>query len=95
MIKFFRRQNILTLVDGAHAVGGIELNLKKLNPDFYLLNTHKWFYTHRSSCLLYVRKDLQKLIHPIITSFGYLQSFQNKFFWLGTKDYSPYLTISD
>lgn len=95
MIQYFRQKNILTLVDGAHAIGGIELNLKDLNPDFYLTNAHKWLYTHRSACLLYVRKDLQKLIHPMITSFGYLQSFQNEFFWLGTKDYSPYLTISD
>ncbi|UJR20298.1 hypothetical protein I4U23_023429 [Adineta vaga] len=95
MIKFFRSKGILTLVDGAHAIGGIELDLKKLNPDFYITNTHKWLYTHRSSCVLYVNKDLQKLIHPIITSFGYLQSFQDEFFWLGTKDYSAYLTISD
>ncbi|CAF3087981.1 unnamed protein product [Rotaria sp. Silwood2] len=95
MIKYFRNQGILTLIDGAHAVGAIELNLSKLDPDFYLSNTHKWLYNHRSACLLYVKKDLQNLIHPIITSFGYLQSFQNEFFWLGTKDYSSYLTISD
>ena len=95
MIEYYRQQNILTIVDGAHAIGAIELNLTKLNPDFYLTNTHKWLYTHRSSCVLYVKKELQKLIHPIITSFGYLQSFQNEFFWLGTKDYSPYLTIPD
>jgi len=95
MIKYFRTKGILTLVDGAHAIGAIELDLNKIDPDFYLTNTHKWLYTHRSSCLLYVKKDLQKLIHPIITSFGYLQSFQSEFFWLGTKDYSSYLTISD
>ncbi|CAF0773865.1 unnamed protein product [Adineta ricciae] len=95
MIKYFRGKGILTLVDGAHALGGIELDLKKLDPDFYVTNTHKWLYTQRSSCLVYVRKDLQKLIHPIITSFGYLQSFQSEFFWLGTRDYSAYLTISD
>lgn len=95
MIKYFRQQGILTLIDGAHAVGAIELDLKRLDPDFYLSNAHKWLYSHRSACLLYVKKDLQNLIHPIITSFGYLQSFQNEFFWLGTKDYSSYLTISD
>ncbi|CAM2723129.1 unnamed protein product [Rotaria socialis] len=95
MIKYFRQQGILTLIDGAHAVGAIQLDLKKLDPDFYLSNTHKWLYNHRSACLLYVKKDFQKLIHPTITSFGYLQSFQNEFFWLGTKDYSSYLTISD
>lgn len=95
MIEYYRQQNILTVVDGAHAIGAIPLNLTKLNPDFYLTNTHKWLYTHRSSCVLYVKKDLQKFIHPIITSFGYLQSFQDEFFWLGTKDYSAYLTIPD
>ena len=95
MIDFFRQRDILTLVDGAHAVGAIELDLKKLNPDFYVSNTHKWLHNHRSAALLYVKKDFQKLIHPIITSMGYLQSFQDEFFWLGTKDYSPYLTITD
>ncbi|CAF1346302.1 unnamed protein product [Adineta ricciae] len=95
IIKYFRQKGILTVVDGAHAIGAIPIDLKKLDPDFYVTNAHKWLYTHRSACLLYVKKDLQDLIHPIITSFGYLQSFQEDFFWLGTKDYSSYLTISD
>ncbi|CAF1375914.1 unnamed protein product [Adineta steineri] len=95
MIKFFREKGILTLVDGAHAIGAIPIDLKKLDPDFYITNAHKWLYTHRSASLLYVKKDFQNLIHPIITSFGYLQPFQDEFFWLGTKDYSAYLTISD
>ena len=95
MIEYFRQQNILTLIDGAHAIGAIHLNLTDLNPDFYLSNNHKWFYSHRSSAFLYVKKNLQSLIHPIITSFGYLQSFQDEFFWLGTKDYSAFLTIED
>ena len=95
MIGFFRQRNILTLIDGAHAVGAIELDLKRIDPDFYLSNNHKWLFSHRTSCLLYVKRDLQKFIHPIITSFGYLQSFQEEFFWLGTKDYSAFLTIVD
>ena len=95
MITYFRRQKILTLIDGAHAVGAIPLDLKQIDPDFYLSNNHKWLYSHRSSCLLYVKKELQSMIHPIITSFGYQQSFQNEFFWLGTKDYSAFLTVSD
>ena len=95
MIEYFRQQNILTLIDGAHAVGAIHLNLTDLNPDFYLSNNHKWLFSHRSSAFLYVKKSLQTLIHPIITSFGYLQSYQNEFFWLGTKDYSAFLTIQD
>ncbi|UJR24208.1 hypothetical protein I4U23_027174 [Adineta vaga] len=95
MIKFFRQKGILTLVDGAHTIGAISIDLKKLDPDFYVTNAHKWLYTHRSASLLYVKKDFQNLIHPIITSFGYLESFQDEFFWLGTKDYSAYLTISD
>lgn len=96
MIQYFRRQKILTLIDGAHAVGAIPLDLKSIDPDFYLSNNHKWLFAHRTSCFLYVRRELQSLIHPIITSFGYEQrTFQSEFFWLGTKDYSAFLTIAD
>ncbi|CAF1481541.1 unnamed protein product [Didymodactylos carnosus] len=95
IIKFFRSQNILTLIDGAHAIGSIPINLQQMNPDCYLTNSHKWLFSHRSGCLLYVRKELQTLISPITTSFGYKQGYQEEFKWLGTKDYSNYFTISD
>ncbi|CAF2971670.1 unnamed protein product [Rotaria sp. Silwood2] len=51
MIIYFRSINILIVIDGAYAVRGIQLNLTKLDPDFYLSNTHKGLYYHRRASI--------------------------------------------
>jgi hercynylcysteine S-oxide lyase len=35
IIGMMRRKGVPTLIDGAHAVGQVQLNLKNLDPDFY------------------------------------------------------------
>jgi len=43
LVKMTRQRGILTLIDGAHAVGQVPLDLTGLDPDFYVSNTHKWY----------------------------------------------------
>jgi selenocysteine lyase/cysteine desulfurase len=35
IIKLTRSRNIPCLIDGAHAVGQVKLDLKDIDPDFY------------------------------------------------------------
>ncbi|CAO3685583.1 unnamed protein product [Umbelopsis ramanniana] len=101
IVKLLREHQILSLIDGAHAIGQIPLNLRETDPDFFLSNCHKWLYTVRGSSFLYVPKRNQRYIHPAITSEHYKdhsdlndtsETFRQEFSWQGTQDFSTFLT---
>ncbi|CAI2167619.1 4213_t:CDS:2 [Funneliformis geosporum] len=93
LIPILRQNDILSIVDGAHAIGQIPLDIKEINPDFFVTNCHKWLYTARSSAILYVPLKHQKKIHPTVTSPFTADGFIPEFSWTGTQDFSSYLTI--
>lgn len=91
VIPMLKRRNITVLIDGAHAIGQVPVNITALAPDYYVTNCHKWLYAARGCALLYVDKKHQSTIHPAHINSGYKQpsDFQNEFFWTGelfTKD---------
>lgn len=94
-----KQKSILVFVDGAHAPGHIQLNLQTLNADFYTGACHKWMMTPKGSSFLYVKKELQHLIDPLIISWGYDALFPSGSQFLdyhqmnGSRDYSAFLTI--
>lgn len=101
LTNILEKKGIVVMIDGAHAPGMIPLNLNELNPAFYTGNCHKWMCTPKGSAFLTVRKDMQDIISPLVTSRSYgeivteLSEFQYNFSWQGTRDISPFLTISD
>ncbi len=94
-----REQGIITVIDGAHAPGNIDLNIGAIDPDFYAGNGHKWLCTPRGAAFLYARTNMQQLLEPLIVSWGYeaeqpgRSTFQDYFHWVGTRDVCPYLTF--
>ena len=86
---------MIVFVDGAHTVGSIPLNIKDLDPHFYISNFHKWAYAPKSSTFLYVSKDFQEIVHPNIISVQYKKGFTNEYSYTGTRDYSAYFSIPD
>ncbi|HEU4322210.1 MAG TPA: aminotransferase class V-fold PLP-dependent enzyme [Roseiflexaceae bacterium] len=94
-----RAEGILTVVDGAHAPGQIDLDMAALGVDFYTGNCHKWLCNQRASGFLYAHPKARALLAPLIVSWGwepeeeYEDGFQYMFEWTGTYNPAPYLTI--
>ncbi|EQC42412.1 hypothetical protein SDRG_00148 [Saprolegnia diclina VS20] len=94
LIPMLRARGVYTLIDGANAPGQIPLNLRELRPDFYVGTTTKWLFGSKSSSFLFVDREHQSVIRPVVTSLGYNQGFLEEFAVQGTKDESNYLTIA-
>lgn len=92
-----RKLGITTIIDGAHVPGHIDLNISELNPDYYTGTLHKWMLAPKGSSFLYVKKELQNQIDPLIVSWGYqsLMPSESQFLdyheYQGTNDNSAFL----
>lgn len=92
-----RELGLITIIDGAHVPGQMDLDLTELNPDFYTGTLHKWMLAPKGSSFLYVKKSFQEMLDPLIVGWGYesvapgesqfldYQEFQ------GTRDISAFL----
>ncbi|HET7769749.1 MAG TPA: aminotransferase class V-fold PLP-dependent enzyme [Chloroflexota bacterium] len=99
LVRRAREAGILTVIDGAHAPGQVELGLEELGADFYAGNCHKWLCAPKGSGFLYVRREHQEMLVPPITSWGHVveagkpNAFVDEFEWQGTRDLAPYLAV--
>ena len=60
-----RARGVLTVVDGAQALGNIPVDVAKLGCDAYATTGHKWLLGPKGSGLLVVRSDAQQRIQPL------------------------------
>ena len=90
-----RAAGILTVIDGAHAPGQLELALDELGADFYTGNCHKWLCAPKGSAFLYARPESQSLLDPLVVGWGWQaeSSFSDYFQWIGTDDPAAYLSV--
>ena len=98
-----RELGILTFVDGAHAPGQIDVNLNKIQPDFYTGNCHKWMLAPKGAGFLYANLDVQDFIEPLVVSWGWGGNpdyssgsrFHDNLQWWGTHDPSAFLSVPE
>ncbi len=96
-----RDAGILTIIDGAHAPSQLDLNIADIDPDFYAGTCHKWLCAPKGSSFLYARANQQALVEPLVVGWGWGDertkrvgsTFLDNHQWLGTNDYSAYLTV--
>ena len=101
--KRAREAGILTIIDAAHAPGQIPVDLQALQADILFANAHKWMLNVKGSAFLYVRREVQHLIEPLVVSWGYHPTpdiatgsrFIDILQWTGTKDPTAARTVPD
>lgn len=71
------------LIDGAHALMQLPFNINALGASYIVCNCHKWLCGARGSALLWVRRELQPSIRPLIVSHGSGCGFLSDFIWDG------------
>ena len=87
------------LLDAAHGVGIVPLDVGTLGAAYVVTNCHKWLCTPKAAGVLWVRADRRHLIRPLITSHGFSaggeapERFRVEHDWPGTIDPTPWLCV--
>jgi len=99
LVDLARAEGIITIIDGAHVPGQMDLNLDQLGADFYSGNCHKWLMAPKGAAFLHARRPMQHLVEPLVVSWGYeslepgTSTFIDQQEWTGTRDPSAWLTV--
>lgn len=94
-----RKRGIVSIIDGAHAPGHIDLSIRDINPDIYVGACHKWMMSPKGSSFLYASKKMQNFLKPLVISWGWDSEiisdsqFIDHHEWQGTNDISQYLIV--
>ena len=94
-----REAGMITVIDGAHAPGQLDVDMEEIGADFYCGNCHKWLSSARGAGFLHARPERQSLLEPLVVSHGWdreepgQSQFQDYFTWVGTIDPAAYLSV--
>ncbi len=90
-----RKAEIITVIDGAHAVGQIDLDIENINADYYTSNCHKWMLTPKGTAFLHVHQTRRESLKPLVISWAEINqpSFSLRHEMWGTRDMAAFLSI--
>jgi isopenicillin-N epimerase len=89
-----RQAGLMSVVDGAHAPGHVPVDLGAIGADAYAGNCHKWLCAPKGAGFLWVRRELQERIDPLVVSWGWAEEeFVKRHTWQGTRDPAAWLAV--
>lgn len=97
LVKMCRDEGVDRIfIDGAHAIGNIEIDMKDIGADFYTSSLHNWLFCPPSAAFLYCKMsdDLSNLHHPVV-SHEYGKGLAMESSWTGTRDNSAQLVLPE
>jgi len=99
IVPELNRRGIDVIVDGAHTPGQIPVDIRALDPTYYVCSLHKWVSAPKGTAFMYVHPDRQRDFRTVVLSSRadkvrpdralYLRDFD----YMGTADYSGILAI--
>lgn len=71
LCKIAHEKGVLVLTDSAHGLGMLDLDLKKMDVDFFATSPYKWLGAPTGVGVLYIKKEHQDKLWPTIASSGW------------------------
>jgi isopenicillin-N epimerase len=90
--RTLKAKGLHVLIDGAHALGQLDLDLPAIGADWYTANAHKWLYAPKGCAFLYAAADAPQPL-PSSVSHWHEQGFPRAFDYVGTRDVSAFLSV--
>jgi isopenicillin-N epimerase len=66
-----RSKGILSLVDAAHPLGQMQIDMADIGADYYAMSPHKWLDAPTGTGLLFMRQESQDRVWPTMGSTGW------------------------
>jgi selenocysteine lyase/cysteine desulfurase len=94
LVRWARTKGIEVFVDGAHAFAHFPFTRDELECDYYGTSLHKWLLAPIGTGFLYVRKNRQKQLWPLMAAPGSMDDNIRKYEEIGTHPAANHNAIS-
>jgi isopenicillin-N epimerase len=85
--------SVTVVVDAAHALGAIDVDVPSLGVHYWVSNCHKWLCAPKGSGVLWVAPSHQHLLRPVVVSHAHHHGLSSAFVWDGCRDYGSLLAL--